>query len=82
MDVDYLPAVYFPLLYFGYKLYGKTKIVDPYHMDCESRSSHIHIWLIWVFVLQVISDVADVEATIVERPPTNTIVGRLQAMFL
>ena len=35
---DYLPAVFFPCLYFGYKIYAKTKLVDPYRMDCKFRA--------------------------------------------
>ena len=30
----------------------------------------------------VVTGLAEIEATVVERPPTNTVKGRMQAMFL
>nr|XP_019044417.1 hypothetical protein I302_07701 [Kwoniella bestiolae CBS 10118]OCF23347.1 hypothetical protein I302_07701 [Kwoniella bestiolae CBS 10118] len=59
---NYLPAVFFPALYFGYKIYGKTKIIPATEVD-------------------LITDLAEIEATIEERPPAHGIKGRLQAMF-
>lgn len=60
---NYLPAVWFPALYFGYKFYAKTKIIPGIEVD-------------------LITGVAEIDALHEERPPTNTIKGRLQAMFL
>ncbi|KAK6909676.1 hypothetical protein I203_103697 [Kwoniella mangroviensis CBS 8507] len=60
---NYLPAVFFLALYFGYKIYGKTRIIPPTDVD-------------------LITNLAEIEATIEERPPAKGFKGRLQAMFL
>nr|XP_018261218.1 uncharacterized protein I303_06941 [Kwoniella dejecticola CBS 10117]OBR83376.1 hypothetical protein I303_06941 [Kwoniella dejecticola CBS 10117] len=57
---NYIPVVFFLALYFGYKIYRRTKIIHPMDVD-------------------LITNVAEIEATIVERPPAHGIKGRLQA---
>nr|XP_019010649.1 uncharacterized protein I206_05123 [Kwoniella pini CBS 10737]OCF49430.1 hypothetical protein I206_05123 [Kwoniella pini CBS 10737] len=57
---NYLPAVFFLALYFGYKLIRRTKIIHPMDVD-------------------LISDIAEIEATMEERPPAHGFKGRLQA---
>ncbi|OCF42818.1 hypothetical protein I317_03295 [Kwoniella heveanensis CBS 569] len=59
---NYLPAVFFPLLYFGYKIYRRTKIIHPQDVD-------------------LVSGLAEIEATMEERPPARGVKGRLQAAF-
>jgi len=60
---NYLPAVWFPLMYVGYKIYAKTRIIPPLEVDLHSN-------------------LAEIEATMEDRPPTNTIGGKLRAWFL
>ena len=38
--LDYLPAIWFPLMYIGYKIYRRTKVIPPEEVD---RGSHRQI---------------------------------------
>ncbi|ORX35532.1 amino acid permease [Kockovaella imperatae] len=59
---NYLPAFWFLVMYSGYKLYARTRVIAPTEVD-------------------LVSNLAEIEATIEERPDSTTFSGKLRTWF-